>query len=1206
MAQLRRRLRRLLVLHGASRVTTVFVPIVALAAVLDWVFRLQDRGLRVMLSSAVAGALVWALYRFLWPAVAARLDEVSLALRIERFAPRLRGRLASGVEFERWPDDPSGGSPLLRSKVVEHTTAAIEKITPQQIAPLERLRVPLAQAGGVLAAALVVVLIAPTTAAIAVARLANPLGDVGWPRTHHLRLEPVVESLPRGETLELRVVDAQRAPLPDDLRIEIRRDDAAVATATETIPTLAVDGVAVARREQVRSGFFYRAVGGDDYTMEWLHLDIVDPPALKSVALALTPPTYTLWSVYDSPVNIRALAGASVSLAARADRPLRRAWLAIDERQHPLIVGTDQHTVTTPSEPGWKIEQSATYQLMIEDTAGIVGGRSTDYTIEAVADRAPTVSLDEPAADLYVTAHAVVPIRTTAKDDLRVRGVWIEFVAAGADARQPAESDDTQPTDTATGQIEASGQIELYESKDAGTAVTIAEWSDARRLDAQRVEYNWELVGQGLGEGANLELTVVARDDLGQLGTSQRRRLRIISVEQLRGRLAARQETIASELERALELQRHALRVSGQLRGELRDAARPVDEHRDAIQTDEASQREVRRLLAGSGGVREQFQTIEDALSINRLDDAELSAVVSDLGQQIERLTEQLFPHVFDRLVAAAKTIESSQSAQEDKLPALMRSLGESVLAAEDMQYEAAEVLAAAAARLSHQTSQGRFRDELVAIRREQLAVAEETAELARAAANTDRHAAQQQQRARLGERQQSLAERFANLRDTLADTSQASETAADVAPARAILEEATRRGIEPHMRQAAQQLAADQLGRAFDAEQTVAADIDELLRMLDELDSAPKDRDGELRELAQQASELARRQRELTDQWQQRAGQDGGATDAAADKTLADQQRASQRQADELARALSMTGQRAAAGMSQEAAQQMSAAAQAQAQGENPTTSSQHAAEAEQKLDELEEYLAEQIEQAEQDEAQQRLARLWQDLHRLRDIEDALFGQTRQIEQQRASEGRISRSAAAQLRDLAGLQQASHAATSEWSESLADIPMFRWALEEAAAEMAEANRRLELRDPSTTTQTAMTEASGRLSELLDALTPPEPKDGEGEEEGEGGGGGAPSGGEEEEEGGVMLAELVLLKTMQLRVNQQTDSLGPVSENRDDDAGDVNNARALADRQQLGERQRRLADMANRLREAILGTRVDNADAPPEQAPPQE
>ncbi|MEZ6073028.1 MAG: hypothetical protein R3C10_22880 [Pirellulales bacterium] len=1187
MTRVRRRLRRLLLVDGACRVVAGAIPAVALAALLDWSLGLADRGLRVMLSLAVIAAIGWLVYRYLWPALSARLDLVSLALRIEQLMPQLRNRLASGLEFQQTPAAAAGSS-LLRSKVIERTEAAVARISPDEIMPWSRLQVPLVAAGVALAAALVVFLAAPTTAAIAVARLANPFGNTAWPRTNHLELETVVTALPRSETFEVRVVDSQDVPLPQDLRIEVRNDTDAIASVDETIPVAIADDVGVARRSEVREAFFYRAVGGDDFTMDWVQLEIVDPPSLDAIRLELTPPAYTAWPAYESSADFRALAGTQVTLTATADRPLERGWIALPDREVSLGIAGDGRTVASTSVSDWQVDESTAYRIEITDADGVVGGRYTEHAADVVADRGPTVSIDQPAGDLDVTPQAVIPISVTAKDDLGIRRVWIEL-ADGTTADSATENASGHASDN----TDASGaqRIELYERDAPAVAVSMAEWSAGERLDTQRIEYEWDLASLAAPpqQGTSLELTVMASDDLDQTGASQRRRLRVISSEQLRERLAARQEAVASSLERALELQRHALELSGRVRRDVHGGARPEAPQQDALRNDEASQREVRRLLAGNDGVREQLRAIEDALRINRADDVATSELVREVGQQIDRLTERLFPQVFDRLVTASKTVDSAGAAAADKLAPLMQDLGNAVAAAEQMQHESAEVLAAAARRLSKQASEGRLRDELAGIRGDQLALAQDTAALAGAANKSANQVAAEQ--ARLEERQRNLAERFQRLGDMLSDAERQAGASEAQAQARAILDEAARRGIEPRMRQAGADVSAGQLGRAFDAQQQVAADIDALLEKLDELETDDAQRETDLRRLAEQASELARKQRELTERWQQREARPAEQAGAAADAALADQQRAAGQQAAELARALSMSGQQSPSATARQASEQMSAAAESQSQGQAAADSSEHAAEAEQKLAELEQQLAEQLQEAKQDEAQERLTRLWHDLHQLRDVEDAMTSQTREIEQQRSTTGRLSRGAAAQLRDLAERQHSSRDKTSEWSESLADIPTFQWALEEAAAEMAAARELLERRESGPPTQSAMTEASGRLSELLEALAPPEPQPGDEEQGGGGGGGGGGQQGGEEEQGGVMLAELVLLKTMQQRVNQQTEALGNKAARPATDADVATDvaAETAVQRAQLGERQRRLAEMTERIREAILG-----------------
>ncbi len=54
-----------------------------------------------------------------------------------------------------------------------------------------------------------------------------------------------------------------------------------------------LNGAMVARKESVTRPFSYRAEGGDDQSMEWIRLEVVEPPRLESLKLALHPPAYT-------------------------------------------------------------------------------------------------------------------------------------------------------------------------------------------------------------------------------------------------------------------------------------------------------------------------------------------------------------------------------------------------------------------------------------------------------------------------------------------------------------------------------------------------------------------------------------------------------------------------------------------------------------------------------------------------------------------------------------------------------------------------------------------------------------------------------------------------------------------------------------------------------------------------------------------------
>src|SRR5262245_39457806 len=87
---LRRRARRLLVVHGAGCTLAICAFAATLAVGGDYLFRYDERGIRIASTIAVALVVAWTLRRYLWPAVSFPLDGIFLARQIERNFPVLR------------------------------------------------------------------------------------------------------------------------------------------------------------------------------------------------------------------------------------------------------------------------------------------------------------------------------------------------------------------------------------------------------------------------------------------------------------------------------------------------------------------------------------------------------------------------------------------------------------------------------------------------------------------------------------------------------------------------------------------------------------------------------------------------------------------------------------------------------------------------------------------------------------------------------------------------------------------------------------------------------------------------------------------------------------------------------------------------------------------------------------------------------------
>ena len=129
LTQLRRRVERLLAVYGVCALLAGVLGGAMVLGWLDYLVRFQDRGLRIMASLALSGAVGWTAYRFFYLPRRKRLGDVDLALTVERRFPNLEDRLASAVEFLRQDeDDPTAGSPALRRAVIAQTVAETENL----------------------------------------------------------------------------------------------------------------------------------------------------------------------------------------------------------------------------------------------------------------------------------------------------------------------------------------------------------------------------------------------------------------------------------------------------------------------------------------------------------------------------------------------------------------------------------------------------------------------------------------------------------------------------------------------------------------------------------------------------------------------------------------------------------------------------------------------------------------------------------------------------------------------------------------------------------------------------------------------------------------------------------------------------------------------------------------------------------------------
>jgi len=377
---------------------------------------------------------------------------------------------------------------------------------------------------------------------------------------------------------------------------------------------------------------------------------------------------------------------------------------------------------------------------------------------------------------------------------------------------------------------------------------------------------------------------------------------------------------------------------------------------------------------------------------------------------------------------------------------------------------------------------------------------------------------------------QQGMQKTVAELRDS---EPLAAGTVADA------LDEAHRLAISGQMRTAGGQLGNNRIGQTVARQKEIARDLQDVLDIL------ANRRESELVRLVKKLQEaeadlddLARRQEAVEKGFEQNAGQPGGRKQREDLKRLGEQQQRLQKETERLARRLERLLAERAAQSTAKAAGQMGRAGQNAGQ-EQRAKAQQQAGEAKKSLKKAQEELKRRRRQAQVELIMEMLARLEDAVKHLSRQQKNVIAETERLDGLRQDRGHLTRAQTKSLQELASLQRSLQTDVAKMREKLAGAGAFQLALAGAGRDMGLAAARLERRQTGPETIESEKNALRRLDMLLEALKAEQPGDENGGEGGGGDGGGQTGG----QDGVRTLAELKLLKLLQLEINLRTEDL---------------------------------------------------------------
>ena len=1132
--QLRGRVRYVVGVYGMCCLILVFFLTTLFAGGLDWLWHINDSGVRFLFLLSILASTAYVAWRHLYRPLSVDLTDVELAARIEQQNPGLEDSLTSTVQFLQSRGDERVGSQELQEAVIDSTLSKLHEVRVNSVVetkPVQKLAW-----SAVLTCAVVALIVGfnQAEASTAIKRLMCPFSNTPWPRQFELRfvnqdLNPLAEdgeslTAVQGESIEL-FVENTNGDLPRDLTFFYRRSDGRVIAEKMRQATLydsernprEIGGVTLL----VTSGpLFLWAKGGDGDTPPF-QVDVVPPPQIESLKVQVTPPKYTgqkPQSLSENVGHVEGYIGTHVKFEASVNKPLKLVELhRKDESLNSVTLSDDGLRLTGE----FDLEQPGVYSwwLTLQDRQGFANPDAERFEIRALPDAVPDVHFDEPKSDVFVTPTATVSFVVSAKDDLVLKDVRLVYSSDVPVRSQPAEPNgyspqnandgdalelrkqpvgpqpaDAQPVGADKPNGQPGSDAPLVTQKGDSGKFPLAKDSDQQQLT---LRYEWALTSFQFAAGSRIKVTAEATDwyDLGDphVGVSNSRTLIVVSKKAKERELADRQESLLLNLERIEKIQATTHEHVRDLKTQLEQAGELREEDLDLLKRVEMDQRQIEsRLTDETDSVAAQAKSLKQEMLANGIQNPETLDLLGTLAGELEFLSTGPLPDLQRTLTQTLKRNSSAKksAAEQEKDKAALDATAAG-------QEAVLKTLQNVLIDLSKWRSERNLSADIRELAGDQSQLVEDTKAVAQETQGKTAGQLKRQERADLGKlanRQQQLADRVTQFEDELNNARKEVETRD---PERAqmlkdTISQIKKSELASKLRQASGNLNQNRVSEVVKQQQDAVEELRKLRDILEnrettDIESLVK----RLDETQQQMDNLRTQQEELlkkiNQQKQESNGQPQTPQKQAKLETLRRKQQELRQNLEETVRRLQRL-QSPAQQAADRAVQQMERGEQSLADGDAGAAEQ----EIQESLDDLEQAmreLADDKKQAEEQLAQELMEKMVSKLEGLLLRQNAIIESVTELDKEREEAGgRWSRRLLKPLKNLAQVQRNLANETRSVAEDVSVVEVLEMALSGGAGYMDRAAKRIDDRKADQGTRDLQLMAAKRLTDLVEAI----------------------------------------------------------------------------------------------------------------------
>lgn len=454
LGQLRRRIRGYVWLQGLAMVSAVLGLWFWASLAFDWVFE-PPVELRVALLALLAAVLGYAVYRAILRRVFVPLADRSLALLVERRFPDLHESLLTTVELSESPRHAAAFNRQMLAHTYQDAEQGTRTLNLGSILNRRPLVRTLALAA-LLLASIAAFAVTATPALGIWARRSLLLSPELWPRYTRLVVDGFDSAgrlkIARGSDVELLVeADAGRdRVVPETVEVRYVTEDGARGRERLTRSGVAVPGrdefqQYTCKFKSVLANRQLWILGGDD-RLGPFYLDVVDSPTLTSTTLHCVYPAYMHRAPRDLAISglMQLPRGTQVTIHAEANKPLTTVqWDVVSPDAPPQTHKRDLVAETGRPQSRFTFElpvldSDKTLLCTLLDADGIRSRDPVRLSLGAVPDEAPQVSVQLEGISTAITSTARLPAVGEITDDYGVAQTWFDIhVDDGPPRRQP-------------------------------------------------------------------------------------------------------------------------------------------------------------------------------------------------------------------------------------------------------------------------------------------------------------------------------------------------------------------------------------------------------------------------------------------------------------------------------------------------------------------------------------------------------------------------------------------------------------------------------------------------------------------------------------------------------------------------------------------------------------------------------------------------